>query len=389
MVPVHAFELNSKYAVLYNLEEEKIMYEMNKDEPTSIASLTKIMTTLVAIENIENYEEKVTLKESMFTGLAQANAAVIGLKEGQTVSYNDLLYGMFLASGADATRAIAISIAGSEKEFVDLMNQKVKKLGLKNTNFTNTVGLDDKNHYSTVEEVARILMEALKNEKFREIFETEKYTFQNYPITVESTVRKTARKYHINIDYIKGAKTGFTYDAGRCLASVAFDSKNNIHYLLITTNAPNINHPILDAESIYKYMFQNYKYQILINKNDFLINIPTKYSKKKNVEIHSSKEIKKYLKNDYLKEDIKIEYVGKKIITPNMKKDTFLGTITIRYQNEIVDKIEIRLNETIPFSIWLFFLEYKWIIVISLVGILLFSIIIFLFKKIKCICTNL
>ena len=157
---VNALDLSSRHVVLYNMNEDKIIYELEKDEKTSIASLTKIMTTLVAIENIDNYNETVTLYDSMFTGLAEANAAVIGLKSGQIVTYNDLLYGMFIASGADATRAIAISISGLESSFVELMNKKAKELGMNNTNFVNTTGLDKDNQYSTVNDVA-ILLKAM------------------------------------------------------------------------------------------------------------------------------------------------------------------------------------------------------------------------------------
>ena len=245
------------------MNEDKIIYEINKDEKTSIASLTKIMTTLVAIENIQNYDEKVTLNYSMFTGLAEANAAVIGLRSGQVVTYNDLLYGMFLASGADATRAIAISISGSEEAFVELMNKKAKELGMTNTNFVNTTGLDEDNQYSTANDVAILLKEALKNEKFKEIFTTESYSFTDKSLTAYSTLRKTATNYGYDVGYIKGAKTGFTYNAGKCLASFAIDEENNIEYLLVTTNASintNDAYHIKDAATIYNYYFNNYKY---------------------------------------------------------------------------------------------------------------------------------
>ena len=110
---INALELSSEHVVLYNMNEDKIIYEVAKDEKTSIASLTKIMTTLVAVENISNYDEKVTLHYNMFTGLREANAAVIGLKSGQVVTYNDLLYGMFVASGADATFSDFTSVASA------------------------------------------------------------------------------------------------------------------------------------------------------------------------------------------------------------------------------------------------------------------------------------
>ena len=192
---VGALELNSKNAVLYNLNENKIIYEENKDEITSIASLTKIMTTLVAIENITNWNEKVTLNYKVFEGLAEANAAVIGLRIGQTVTYNDLIYGMFLASGADATRAIAMSISGSEEKFVELMNKKATELGMKNTSFKNTTGLEANGQYSTVNDVAILLSKALENKKFEEVFTANSYTFSDNSMTVYSTLRKTASYY--------------------------------------------------------------------------------------------------------------------------------------------------------------------------------------------------
>ncbi|MCI8459829.1 MAG: D-alanyl-D-alanine carboxypeptidase, partial [Bacilli bacterium] len=246
-VRVNALELNSKYAVLYNLNEDKVIYELNKDDVVSVASLTKIMTTLVAVENIKDYNQEVILKEEMFFGLKEANAYVINLRVGQKVTYNDLLYGMFLASGADATRAVAISVAGSEEKFVELMNNKAKEIGLKNTHFQNTVGLDAENHHSTVNEIAILLKSAFKNDKFKEIFMTETYTVSDGTITVRNSMKKAAAVYGIDVSNILGAKTGYTGNAGRCLASIAYDSDNDITYLLVTTKASTIKEPVLDA----------------------------------------------------------------------------------------------------------------------------------------------
>jgi len=380
---VDAFELSSKNAVLYNMNEDKIIYELNKDEKTSIASLTKIMTTLVAIENIENYDETIKLNYSMFTGLAEANAAVIGLKNGQVVTYNDLLYGMFLASGADATRAIAMSVSGSEEKFVELMNKKTKDLGMINTKFKNTTGLDEEGQYSTVNDVAVLLKEALKNEKFREIFTNESYTFKDNSLTVYSTVRKTANKYGYNIEYIKGAKTGFTYAAGKCLASLAIDEKNNIEYLLVTTKA-SINkddsYHIKDAITIYNHYFNNYKYHNLVDKGDLLIELPTKYGKEKSIKIYAMDDVKYYLDNTFNKENIKLNYVGINIITTDMEKNTKLGKIEIIYNNEILNTVDIYLPEKIKFSI-LAFLKENIISVTSVILIMLFLIFIFIKNK--------
>lgn len=128
------------------------------------------MTVLVAIENISDYDKNVTITSNMLSGLREQNLAVVGLKENQNVTYNDLLYAAFLASGADAVRGLTYSISGNEEDFVKLMNKKAQQLNLKNTVFENPIGLDDEKQHSTVDEVAILLNEAMKNEKFKEIF---------------------------------------------------------------------------------------------------------------------------------------------------------------------------------------------------------------------------
>lgn len=381
---VNALDLSSRHIVLYNMNEDKIIYELNKDEKTSIASLTKIMTTLVAIENIDNYDEKVKLTHNMFTGLEEANAAVIGLKSGQVVTYNDLLYGMFLASGADATRAIAISISGSEGSFVELMNKKAKELGMSNTNFVNTTGLDEENQYSTVSDVAIFLKEALKNEKFKELFTSSSYTFTDKSMTVYSTLRKTAKSYGYDVSYIMGAKTGFTYDAGRCLASFAFDEKNNIEYLLVTTNASvstSDAYHIKDAITIYDYYFSNYKYHNLVDKNELILTLPTKYGKEPNVNIYATDDIKYYLDNNFNKKDVKLKYSGVNIVATSMEKGTKLGQIEVIYNNEVLNTFDVYLPERVSFSILVFLKEnIKYVVSIELIFILA---LVFIIKKIR------
>ena len=378
IINVSALDIYSEYAVLYNLNDNQVIYEQKKDEKTSVASLTKIMTTLVAIEHICNYDEKVVINSSMFTGLAEENAAVIGLKNKQEVTYNDLLYGVFLGSGADATRALAISIAGSEDNFVELMNAKASELNLQNTHYTNTVGLDDDNHYSTVNDVAILLKVAYQNEKFKEIFTTESYIFSDNSLTVTSTFRKTAQTYGPNPTYILGAKTGYTLDAGRCLASIAFDKENQITYLLVTTNAESIYYPVKDAITIYNHYFENYKYYQLIKKGDLLITLPTKYSNTKEVSFYAKKDIQKYLPNDLLDYNAVLQYEGKKVITPNMKVNTKIGSIQVMYQDEIIDTIDIILNSKISFSLIAFIIANKRIIIS--IGILIMLTVVMLYR---------
>lgn len=382
-VRVNALELNSKYAVLYNLNEDKVIYELNKDDVVSVASLTKIMTTLVAVENIKDYNQEVILKEEMFFGLKEANAYVINLRVGQKVTYNDLLYGMFLASGADATRAVAISVAGSEEKFVELMNNKAKEIDLKNTHFQNTVGLDAENHHSTVNEIAILLKTAFKNDKFKEIFMTETYTVSDGTVTVRNSMKKASAVYGIDVSNILGAKTGYTGNAGRCLASIAYDSDNDITYLLVTTKASTIKEPVLDASTTYDYFFKNYKYQDLVKKNDLLVELDTKYSNEKSVKFFARQDIKKYLKNDYSNDDVELKYSGKNIITPVMKKNENIGRVDVFYKGEKVKSISIDLTESIKFSFLGFIIYYKYIFISAIVLLVGVAFLLLKLKKFK------
>ena len=157
-INIEALEINSEHAILYNMNDDIVIFEKNADERTYIASLTKIMTTIVAIENIDDVDETVSVPYEALDGLIAANASVAGFYSGQRVTYLDLLYGVMLPSGADATRTLAYYISGNEEEFVKLMNDKAIELGLTNTHFANTSGLDTDNHYSTVREYIQLIV---------------------------------------------------------------------------------------------------------------------------------------------------------------------------------------------------------------------------------------
>ena len=373
--PIYALEIESQRAVMYNMNDSSIVYEKNKDEKTSIASLTKIMTALVAIENTKDFTASYVVDTSSFSDFKEVGAYMIGLKNGQKVTINDLMYGTLLASGADAARSLAISVSGDEEKFIELMNKKAQELNLTNTHFSGTVGLDDEKHYSTVNEVALLLTYALKNSKFYEVFTTDSYTFSDKSLTVKSSMRTTANGYHLDSSFILGGKTGFTQNAGRCLASIAYDQANDIKYLLITTNASKVPNHVSDAINLYQYYFENYKYQDLVAKNETIVTLNTKYSKTKKVAIPSPSKVQKYLPNDYNKKDVKLDYEGIKTITPTMAKGKKLGNLKVYYQKELVKNIPITLNKTIKFSFIGFILCYKYlfigIFVIIIIGILL------------------
>lgn len=379
---VSALEIDSKQAILYNLNEDKIVFEKNSNEITSIASLTKIMTTIVAIENIEDLDAKVTITEKDFNGLYDASLA--GFEVGDEVTYRDLLYGTMLPSGAEASQALANNISGSVNGFVELMNEKAKELGMKNTHFVNTSGLDINNHYSTVYDIALLLKYCLNNKTFKTIFESTSYKTSNGELTLYSTFRYTAIKYNYKNDYILGAKTGYTDDAGKCLASIAYDQNNDILYLLVTTGANTSTddaYHIKDATNIYTYYFENYGYVNLVDKDELLVSIKTKYSKNKYLNFYAKEDVSFYTKKDeFDKNKIKIIYDGVNIIDQSIKKGEKLGTVGIYYDDEYINSLDIILNDEYKFSIIYFLLQNKKITIPVILGI---CILIYLIKQIN------
>lgn len=370
---VQAIELDlySKNAILYNLDENTVLYEKNANEKISIASMTKVMTAIVALEQIDDLDETVVLTNKDFYGLEEANASVAGFEVGQKVTYRDLLYGLLLPSGADAALALTRTTSGGRNEFIKLMNEKATTLGLKNTHFMNETGLDEEEHYSTVEDVATFFKYALKNKDFEEIIKTSSYTMSDKSFTVYGTIDKNKRRYGLKMDYLLGGKTGTTYNAGLCLASIAL--KDDVHYMLVTARAPYNEGPLnlYDAKTTYEYFMDNFKNQMVLEKKDELLTLKTQYAKEKTVTFYAKEEIKKYLENDFSKKTLQYEYVGTEVITPKIKKGTKLGTVTVKNEEEVFGTVDIILEQELTFSFW-GYLEYHQNIVI----VITFSVVI-------------
>ncbi len=250
--------LYSSNAILVCLTDRITLMQKKSEEKIYPASLTKMMTVIVAIENISDIQERIELSNDMFQGLYNANAATAGFQPGEEVKAIDLLYGALLPSGAECCIGLANEVAGSEEAFVELMNKKAGELALADTNFVNTTGLHDKNHYTTVKDMATLLGYALENETFREIFTTERHSTSatnKHPdgITFYSTMYKKLDARDILNGRILGGKTGYTGEAGLCLASLAL--KDGKEYILITVGAKGDHqseqYNISDAMAVY------------------------------------------------------------------------------------------------------------------------------------------
>ena len=357
--------ISSDKYILYNLNDNSVLIEKDSNDRTQIASLTKLMTIIVAIENINNYDDKVIITHDMIKDITR-DISVVGFKEGETVTYNDLLYGAMLPSGADAVNALAISISGSLDKYLMLMNSKAVDLGLKNTHFSNVIGLTDSQNYSSAYDVGQILMYALKNEKFKEVFTAKSYVLTNGK-KVNATVQRFDNKY------ILGSKTGYTSKAGRCLASIStFD---DVNYLMVTLNNYNKDSSFIEETvNTYKYYDENYSYKKVVDKDDIVVTLKTKYAKEKSVDIKANVEYSFYLKNDFKKEDVKFLYEGRDEVSYFTLPGKIIGKAKILYKDEVLDSFDLLYNENLSFDYISFIMINKRYIISA--GLVLMVIII-------------
>lgn len=263
--------VNSSHVVLMSANGGKVIGEINGEEQIYPASLTKIMTVIVAIEELDDLEEKIMLDADIFPELYAGDATQAGFQAGEAVRAIDLLYGAILPSGAECCIGLADEIAGSEDAFVELMNKKAQKIGMENTHFCDTTGLHDPNHYSTAYDMAVLLKYAIRNDTFREIIETSRHSTgvtNVHPdgITYYSTLFKNLNDPTVTGGKILGGKTGYTNEAGLCLAS--FAEIEGREYILVTAGAPgDTGEPlhVQDAVTIYNRLGE--AAQALTDKN--------------------------------------------------------------------------------------------------------------------------
>lgn len=233
-------KLYSRNAILVRMDDGKVLLDKRSEEKVYPASLTKMMTTIVAIEQLPDLQQLIRLSSDMFHELFEANASMAGFLPNEEVPAIDLLYGVMLPSGAESSIGLAEAIAGSEAAFVQLMNEKAEELGMKGTHFTNTTGLHDSAHYTTMKDLAILLEYALRNDTFREIFTTNRYSTEStnrHPegITFYNKMFTSMEQTRVDEGEILGGKTGYTTEAGLCLASLA--NIKGSDYVLLTAGA--------------------------------------------------------------------------------------------------------------------------------------------------------
>ena len=248
-------ELYSENALLIDLESNTVLVQKNADARIYPASMTKVMTVLVAAEHIENWDETFTMTQSIIDPLFLADASMAGFVHGEEVSMTELLYGAVLPSGAEATQALAIVTAGSEEAFAALMNEKAQALGLKDTHFVDASGLHDENHYTTLSDMAIIMQAALDNPHCREVLTSVNHTSpatEQNPSGVAMTNRFLYRirpQQTGNVD-IQAAKTGYTAQAMNCCVSYGI-MENGRAAICVTAHAWTGDYCIADHLALY------------------------------------------------------------------------------------------------------------------------------------------
>lgn len=231
-------EVKSTHAILINMQDETVLYDKNSNERVYPASLTKIMTAVVALENLGDLNAQVYLDSEVFYYITSASMA--GFESGEWVRAIDLLYGLLLPSGAECAVGLANYVAGSEEAFAVLMNDTAKKLGMANTNFTNATGLHHNENYSTAKDLAILFQYAVNNDVFYNIITTPQHmaaptNLHESGIAYSSTLFSKINSASFGGGTILGGKTGYTDEAGQCLAS--FAEKNGQQYVLVTCGA--------------------------------------------------------------------------------------------------------------------------------------------------------
>lgn len=238
---INADEYTSKYIYVLDREDKSMEYEKNSRVRVYPASLAKIMTTIVAIEHIDDLSEVAPVDVDTYKEMVANNASMAGFYGKESTTYRDLLYGTILSSGGEAANSLAINIAGNVKDFVLLMNEKASELGLKDTHFANPEGLHDENQYTTAYDMAILLDYALDNGHFRAIFTKKEFNTTStldHPngILLKSTVLCKLDGLSQDGFEIIGGKSGTTSEAGECWATLGV--KENKEYICIVMGAP-------------------------------------------------------------------------------------------------------------------------------------------------------
>ncbi|MBR1653954.1 MAG: D-alanyl-D-alanine carboxypeptidase [Clostridia bacterium] len=341
-------KLNSRIAIAYDRKSGNVIWGKDENKRSAMASTTKIMTSLILIENADLTQTVTISAKAGGTGGSR-----LGLKKNDKITLKDLLYGLMLKSGNDAAVAIAETVGGSVEGFSDMMNAKAKELGLENTHYVTPHGLDNPDHYTTAYELAKLADYALNNETFAKVVNTKSYTviINGYPKTISNTNELLGY-----LEGVNGVKTGFTNNAGRCLVTSV--NRNGFEIITVVLQADTKKFRTSDSIKLINYVYENYELFNIkevvdekfnnwcqINQNRIQVN---KSNNNNNMKLYTSEldnELIPIKKSDKDKVDVEINNLF--YFEAPVVKDETVGSLKVCLNNEIIDVLEIKNKETI------------------------------------------
>ena len=333
---------NAKSAIMIEASTGEILFQKNKDEKLAPASMTKMMSMLLIMEEIENgnlkWNEMITTSEKA----SSMGGSQIFLKVGEKMTVEDLLKGVAIASGNDAVVALAERVSGSEEQFVKRMNIRAKDLGLKKTKFINATGLTADNHYSTAYDMSLIAKELVKHEKILEFTSTyEDYLRKDTksPFWLVNTNRLVRFK-----EGVDGLKTGFTDEAGYCLTATM--KKDNMRLITVVMKEENTSKRSADTTKMLDYGFNIYMVQTILDEKTTIEKKKVELGKTLTTEIVPKENITILNKKSEEQKNITYKTNINKIIAP-VKKGDKVGTIDIIEDNNIISTIDATVKEDI------------------------------------------
>lgn len=334
---------NAKSAIMIEASTGEILFRKNENEKLAPASMTKMMSMLLIMEEIEKgnlkWDEKITASENA----SSMGGSQIFLEAGEQMTVTELLKGIAIASGNDATVAMAERIAGSEDAFVKKMNDKAKLLGLKNTNFVTATGLDADNHYSSAYDMALIAKELVKHTKILEFTGTyEDYlrTDSSSPFWLVNTNRLV--RFYSGVD---GLKTGFTNTAGYCLTATA--KRDDMRLITVVMGENDTGKRSSDTTKMLDYGFNVYMVRNIIDEETIIDTKKVELGKELNANIVSKETITILNKKSDEKRNITYEVDVDRLVAP-VKKGDKIGTINIIEDGKIISTVDATVEKDIP-----------------------------------------
>ena len=322
--PLPTPTVSAESAILVNGEDGAVYYEKNADEPMGMASTTKLMTALVAIENAD--PEKSIAIPPAAVGVEGSSVYLVA---GEQLTLRQLLYALLLSSANDAATAIAIAISGSVEDFATLMNARAETMGLTNTHFTNPHGLYDENHYTTARELSVIARAVLAVPLLREIVSTYKTTIPHVEAS-EGRLLVNHNKLLRTYDGAIGMKTGFTKKTGRTLVSAA--ERNGLTLVAVTLNAPD---DWRDHTALLDYGFSRYEVVGLPNDGSFFYQMDVVGGEADRLTLTNLTELTMVVPRDHGKISYTVESSGRFAFAP-IREGEVLGTLTVRCDGRAV-----------------------------------------------------